>query len=88
MTTGATPMTQDEIDAVLGSVRERGAYKRVFVAFMGNEEQLGINASEGFNGKKATTVYQGFNNVKKELGDEASHIRVINSDDTVYLIKQ
>jgi hypothetical protein len=87
MATGTTPLTEEQIEQLLGSVRERGAYKRIFVEFLGSDE-LGVNASEPFNGKKPSTVYQGFNNVKKEMGDEASHVRVINHDDTVYLIKQ
>jgi hypothetical protein len=85
MATGATPLSQDQIDALLGSVRERGAYKRVFNEFLASED-LGINVTELFNGKKSSTVYQGFNNVKKE--QENDSIRVINHEDTVYLIKQ
>lgn len=87
MATGTTPLTEEMIETLLGSVRERGAYKRIFVEFLKSDE-LGCNASEAFNGKKPTTVYQGFNNVKKEMGDEAANVRVINHSDTVYLIKQ
>jgi len=87
MATGVTPLNEDAIQALLGTVRERGVYKRLMDEFVKSDEQ-GINVSSHFNGKKSTTVYQGFNNVKKEQGDELSNIRVINHEDTVYLIKQ
>lgn len=77
-------LTQDQIDTLLGSVRERGAYKRYFEQFVSSDVQ-GVNVSEAFPGKKAATLYQGMNSAKKDL--EASDVRVINHEDTVYLIR-
>lgn len=78
-------MTEDQIALVLGSVRERGAYKRFMAEFLASEAP-GTNASEHFNGKKAGTLYQGFNSVRKDQNLE-NRVRVINHEENVYLIK-
>jgi hypothetical protein len=78
-------LTQEAIDLLLGSVRERGAYKRFFEQFQTSDVQ-GTNVSEAFPGKKSATLYQGMNSARKEL-DAESTVRVINHEDTVYLIK-
>ena len=80
-------LTEEQIADLLGSVRERGAYKRVFNDFLESAER-GWNVSAHFNGKKPATIYQGFNNVKKDSDSNGKydHVRVINHEDTVYLI--
>lgn len=81
-------LTQEQIETLLGSVRERGKYPRLWKEFLASDLD-GINVTELFpSDTKPTTLYQGFNNVKKNDEANGNSVRVINHDETVYLIKQ
>lgn len=86
MATSTVPLSDDQIAALLGSVSERGKYGRILDEFMQSDES-GIVVSTAFpSTTKPGTIYQGFTNQRKEK-NLTDRVRVLNHEDTVYLIK-
>lgn len=83
-------LTSDQIQALLGQTRTKGAYLLMLNEFIASGE-AGVCANEqwvAIRDKKATTISQGFKNAKdnKAAADGAEQVSVLTSDDKVYLI--
>ena len=83
-------LTADQIQALLGKTRQKGMYIEKLNAFLDSGE-AGVNVNETwpeFATKKATTLKQGFENAKenKEAREGSDNVKVIASDDLVYLV--
>lgn len=101
MPAGIEELSQDQIDALLASSKQRGEYDRQLVNFMGNDAPgVQVSLTEGpFQGKKAQSVKTGFDGAltrargdKGEYSDEqreaSKGIRVIVNDEKVFLVRQ
>lgn len=78
------------IAALLSKSRTKGQYVERINEFLANGE-AGISVSEQWpdmSGKNASTLKQGFDNAKdhKEAADGADQIKVVKSDEGVFLI--
>ena len=83
-------LTPDQITALLGKTRQKGMYIERLNSFLQSGDS-GVNVNETwpeFRDKKATTLKQGFENAKenKEAGEGSENVKVIASEDMVYLI--
>jgi len=83
-------LTPDQIASLLASTRTKGQYAEFLGEFLASGES-GVNANEqwvAISGKKATTVKQGFESAKdkKDAPDDARYVKVLVSEDQVYLI--
>lgn len=83
-------LTADQIQALLGKTRTKGDYVVKLNSFVESGEQ-GISVNETWvelKDKKATTLKQGFENAKsnKEANPDAEYVKVISSDDQVFLV--
>lgn len=92
MALGISGLDQDQINTLLGSVKQRGEYDRQLKAFMdGNEPGIQISLSEGpFAQKKANSVKTGFTTALTRDGapeGAADKVRVLVHEDNVYLIR-
>src|SRR4029077_2772570 len=84
------PLSPDQIQALLGKTRTKGDYVVKLNSFLNSGEQ-GICVNETWvelKDKKATTLKQGFENVKtnKDAAEGADSVKVISADDLVYLV--
>jgi hypothetical protein len=88
---GITALDQDAINALLGSVKQRGEYDRQLKAFMeSGQPGVEVSLSEGpFAQKKPNSVKTGFESAKGRDGapDGSDNVRVLVHEDTVYLIR-
>ena len=91
MATGINALDQDEINSLLGSVKQRGEYDRQLKTFMeSNEPGVQVSLSEGpFAQKKPNSVKTGFESAKNREGapEGATNVRVLVHEDSVYLIR-
>ena len=83
-------LTADQIQILLGKTRTKGDYVVKLNSFLESGEQ-GISVNETWvelKDKKATTLKQGFENAKanKEAHADAEFVKVISSDDQVFLV--
>jgi len=91
MALGIEQLSQDEINNLLGSVKQRGEYDRQLKAFVESSEPgVQISLEEGpFAQKKAQSVKTGFETAKGREGapEGSANVRVIVHDDKVYLLR-
>lgn len=90
-----TPLTPDQITALLGKARSKGGYETKFIEFVKSGE-AGVCANETWaelETKKATTLKQGFENAKTKASvveavtaEVAEQVKVLTNEDKVYLI--
>ena len=83
-------LTAEQITALLGKTRQKGVYIQYLNQFLSSDES-GVCVNDEWvdlKEKKATTLKQGFENAKenKEAGEGSEFIKVIASDDKVYLV--
>jgi hypothetical protein len=83
-------LSAEQIQALLGKTRQKGLYVQRLNEFLASGE-MGISAKETwveFRDKKDTTLKQGFDNAKdnKEAAEGSDMVKVVVSDDDVYLI--
>jgi hypothetical protein len=83
-------LTAEQITALLGKTRTKGDYVVKLNSFLESGEQ-GISVNETWvelKDKKATTLKQGFENAKgnKEAHADSEFVKVISSDDQVFLV--
>lgn len=89
-----TELSDNAIQELLASTKTRGDYDREIGAFIeGGQKGVEVSLDSGtFAGKKATSVKTGFELARKrpatkEAHAEVENVRVINSDNRIYLIR-
>lgn len=83
-------LTPEQIEALLGKTRTKGAYAKYLADFIESGEE-GVEVGEQWadlKGKKDTTVKQGFENAKnhKDAPAGADMVKVISNEGSVYLL--
>jgi hypothetical protein len=83
-------LSAEEIQALLGRTRQKGQYVELLNRFVESGEG-GIDAKAEFveiRDKQASTIKQGFDAAKdkKEAVDGAEKVKVIKSEENVYLV--
>jgi hypothetical protein len=83
-------LTAEQIATLLGKTRSKGQYIQYLNQFLTSGE-AGLCVNEQWldlKDKKASTLKQGFENAKenKEAGEGSEFVKVIASEDQVYLI--
>jgi hypothetical protein len=96
MAMGITELSQEEIDSVLGSVKQRGEYDRQLRAFVeGDQPGVRVALDTGhFANKKPNSVKTGFEGAKNRAAKAnepwaaaAQNVRVLVHEDNIYLIR-
>jgi len=83
-------LTPDQIASLLASTRTKGQYAEFLGEFLASGES-GVNANDewvAIRDKKASTIKQGFESAKdkKDAPEDAQYVKVLVSEDKVYLI--
>jgi len=82
-------LTTEQVQALLAKKRTKGLYEDRLVELTTESDEMGVNPVESwpldFNGKSATTMYQGFRNAATKLGI-SEDIDVIQRDGAVFLL--
>lgn len=91
ITMASTELTDDLINSLLASSKQRGQYDTELKAILETGAKgVQIDLENGtFAGKKAQSVKTGLDNARKKLDEETqAHVRVIMQDDKVFVINQ
>jgi len=91
ITMASTELTDDLINSLLASSKQRGQYDTELKAILESKAKgVQIDLENGtFAGKKAQSVKTGLDNARKKLDEETqAHVRVIMQDEKVFVINQ
>lgn len=81
-------LTDEFIAELLAGSRTKGQYKTFLDEFVASDEPV-VNVKETWpvlKDKKASAMYQSFNNAKAKLNGAGEAIRVINRNDELFLM--
>lgn len=82
-------LSDDFIKQLLGSSKTKGQYLTCLKEFVDSDEPI-VNPREAwpllFADKKASAMYQSFNNAKTKMNGQGENIRIINRDDEVFIM--
>ena len=87
----STELTDDLINSLLASSKQRGQYDTELKAILETGAKgVQVDLENGtFAGKKAQSVKTGLDNAKKKLPEDVrDHVRVIMQDEKVFVINQ
>ena len=87
----STELTDDVINGLLASSKQRGQYDTELKAILeSGAKGVEVDLTNGtFAGKKAQSVKTGLDNARKKLSEEQqAQVRVIMQEDRVFVINQ